>query len=141
MEAQKDVTDMGATMRLGAYPCKIKDGALASQIYGKSEISERHRHRWEVNNAYRQRLEAAGLVLGGLSPDANLVEMVELPQHPWFVGVQFHPEFQSRPLEPHPLFASFISAALRARDERKSSKTAESRHDSASGIEGAYPAQ
>ena len=115
MEHQRDVTDKGATMRLGAYPCQIKDGTLAYKIYGKSCISERHRHRFEVNNAYREQLEKAGLVLSGLSPDGQLVEMIEVKSHPWFVGVQFHPEFMSKPLAPHPLFVHFIGAALLAR--------------------------
>jgi len=99
-------------MRLGAYPCAIKPGTLAAQIYGKTKISERHRHRYEVNNEYRERLEAAGLVLCGLSPDGRLVEMVELPGHPHFVGCQFHPEFKSKPHQPHPLFTSFVRAAV-----------------------------
>ncbi|HQH28990.1 MAG TPA: gamma-glutamyl-gamma-aminobutyrate hydrolase family protein, partial [Oligoflexia bacterium] len=96
----------------------IKSGTLVERVYGAEMISERHRHRWEVNNVYRDRLEERGLVLAGTSPDGFLVEIVELPEHPWFVGVQFHPEFQSRPLKPHPLFVGFIGAALNARDER-----------------------
>jgi len=116
MEGQKGVSDKGATMRLGAYPCAIKKSSLAYEIYRSEKISERHRHRWEVNNAYRERLEAAGMVLSGLSPDSRLVEIIEIPDHSWFVGVQFHPEFGSRPLSPHPLFKSFIAAALKARD-------------------------
>ena len=116
MEEQKKVSNKGASMRLGAYPCTIKEGTLAHKIYGSTTISERHRHRWEVNNTYRERLEAAGLVLSGLSPDGALVEIVEVPDHLWFVGVQFHPEFLSRPLLPHPLFSSFITAAIRRRD-------------------------
>jgi CTP synthase len=116
MEEQKDVSDKGATMRLGAYPCEIKSNTLAHKVYGKTSISERHRHRWEVNNDYRDRLEEAGMALCGMSPNKSLVEMVEVPEHPWFMGVQFHPEFLSRPLSPHPLFVSFIKAALLARD-------------------------
>lgn len=119
MEAQKSVSDMGATMRLGAYPCEIKTGTLAERTYKTTRISERHRHRWEVSNKYRERLEREGLVLSGLSPDGRLVEIIELPEHPWFVGVQFHPEFQSRPLRPHPLFAGFIHAALSAREKER----------------------
>lgn len=115
MDNQKGVKDMGATMRLGAYPCTIRSGTLAEKIYGKTEISERHRHRWECNNSYRERLESQGLTLAGLSPDGNLVEMVEVADHPWFVGVQFHPEFKSRPLSPHPLFVHFVAAALKNR--------------------------
>jgi CTP synthase len=112
MTDQRGIEDKGATMRLGAYPCAIKPGTLAAQIYGKTKISERHRHRYEVNNEYRERLEAAGLVLCGLSPDGRLVEMVELPGHPHFVGCQFHPEFKSKPHLPHPLFTSFVRAAV-----------------------------
>ena len=116
MAEQKDVEDKGATMRLGAYPCEIRKGSKAHSIYGKSSISERHRHRWEVNNAYRDALEKAGLAMVGVAPDDSLVEMVELAEHPWFIAVQFHPEFNSRPLSPHPLFESYISAALKFRD-------------------------
>jgi CTP synthase len=114
METQKGVTDKGATMRLGAYPCVLAPGSLAASVYGATEISERHRHRYEVNNAYREQLEQGGLVLSGLSPDKHLVEMVELPQsrHPYFIGCQFHPEFKSRPHAPHPLFTRFVEAAL-----------------------------
>ena len=104
--------DMGGTMRLGAYDCTIKDGTKAHEIYGASDISERHRHRYEVNTAYMERLEAAGLRFSGMSPDGVLPEIVEWPDHPWFVAVQFHPELKSRPFEPHPLFVSFIDAAV-----------------------------
>jgi CTP synthase len=114
MPDQQSVTDLGGTMRLGAYDCKLVPETLAWKIYGASAISERHRHRYEFNNAYREPLTDAGLVLSGLSPDGRLVEMVELPkdQHPFFVGCQFHPEFRSRPTLPHPLFAAFIGAAV-----------------------------
>ena len=112
MPDQRGVEDKGATMRLGAYPCTIKPKSLAAQIYGASQISERHRHRYEVNNAYREQLEQGGLVLCGVSPDERLVEMVELPGHPHFVGCQFHPEFKSKPHLPHPLFTSFVRAAV-----------------------------
>ena len=105
-------SDKGGTMRLGAYPCRIKPGSLAQKAYGKQEISERHRHRFEFNNAYRTLLEEKGLCISGESPDKELVEIVELPNHPWFLGCQFHPEFKSRPMEPHPLFIGFIGAAL-----------------------------
>ena len=98
-------------MRLGAYPCALKEGTRAREIYGRAQISERHRHRYEVNNAFREELEKAGLVFSGLSPDAVLVEIIELKDHPWFIGVQFHPEFQSTPKTPHPLFSSFVAAA------------------------------
>lgn len=106
--------DLGGTMRLGAYEAKLSEGSKVSEIYGGAlEISERHRHRYEVNGAYKDRLEEGGLIFSGMSPDGLLPEIVERPDHPWFVGVQFHPELKSRPFEPHPLFASFISAALR----------------------------
>jgi CTP synthase len=103
--------DMGGTMRLGAYPALLKPGSRIAQIYGATEISERHRHRYEVNVAYRERLEAKGLSFAGTSPDGLLPETVEIPDHPWFIGVQYHPELKSRPFEPHPLFASFVAAA------------------------------
>ncbi|OEJ69386.1 CTP synthase [Magnetovibrio blakemorei] len=104
--------DLGGTMRLGAYDCVLKEGTKAYDIYGSTSISERHRHRYEVNTAYMERLEAAGLVFSGMSPDGVLPEIVEWPNHPWFVAVQFHPELKSRPFEPHPLFVSFIEAAV-----------------------------
>ena len=102
-------------MRLGSYPCVLTPGAKAAAAYGTSEISERHRHRYEVNNDFREALTGHGMLISGSSPDRRLVEMIELPQHPYFVGCQFHPEFKSRPQAPHPLFQSFIAAALRAR--------------------------
>ena len=104
--------DLGGTMRLGAYPALLKPGSRISEIYGDTEISERHRHRYEVNIDYAERLDAAGLCFAGMSPDNLLPETVELPDHPWFVGVQYHPELKSRPFDPHPLFASFIAAAV-----------------------------
>ncbi len=116
MESQKSISEKGGTMRLGAYPCVIKRETLASSIYGISDISERHRHRFEVNNSYREILESNGMVLCGLSPDGNLVEIMELEDHPWFVGCQFHPEFKSKPLSAHPLFRDFIRGALRYKD-------------------------
>lgn len=103
--------DMGGTMRLGAYPARLKEGSQIAEIYGTTNISERHRHRYEVNFAYRDRLEACGLLFSGVSPDGLLPETVEIPEHPWFIGVQYHPELKSRPFEPHPLFGSFIAAA------------------------------
>ena len=112
LDSQRLVTDLGGTMRLGAYPCEIREGTLARRIYGAATISERHRHRFEVNPAYHQVLEAHGLVISGRSPDGALVEMIELPSHPYFVACQFHPEFKSRPLAPHPLFSAFVAAAL-----------------------------
>jgi CTP synthase len=105
--------DLGGTMRLGAYPCVLRPGSLVREIYGMDEISERHRHRYEVNINYRRQLEDAGLLFSGLSPDGELPEIVENPDHPWFIGVQFHPELKSRPFEPHPLFSSFIEAAVK----------------------------
>ncbi|MFP6664906.1 MAG: CTP synthase [Deltaproteobacteria bacterium] len=112
MQEQKDVEHKGGTMRLGAYPCMLKAGSLAARTYGKRKISERHRHRYEFNNDYREQLTKAGLVFSGLSPDGELVEAIEIPDHPWFFASQFHPEFKSRPLDPHPLFKSFIRAAM-----------------------------
>jgi CTP synthase len=112
LPGQQDITDKGATMRLGAYPCRLKEGSLAGEVYGKTRINERHRHRYEFNNDYRQSVEAAGMVLSGISPDDKLVEIVELKDHPWFLGCQFHPEFKSRPTDPHPLFSRFVGAAL-----------------------------
>lgn len=115
MDQQQGIVRKGGTMRLGAYPCLLQEGSLAGQLYGKRMISERHRHRYEFNNAYRERLTADGMVFSGLSPDGKLVEIIELRNHPWFVGVQFHPEFKSRPFDCHPLFKGFIRAALRRR--------------------------
>ncbi|HEX8183665.1 MAG TPA: gamma-glutamyl-gamma-aminobutyrate hydrolase family protein, partial [Blastocatellia bacterium] len=113
------VEALGGTMRLGAYPCKLKEGSLARTIYGAPEISERHRHRYEFNPRYEDELGGHGLVFSGKSPDGKFIEIVELPDHPWFLGCQFHPEFKSKPLDPHPLFVSFVKAAYahRLRDE------------------------
>ena len=113
MESQQHVTDMGGTMRLGAYPCRLARGSRAAEVYGVPEVSERHRHRYEVSNRYRDLFVQHGMKLSGLSPDGQLVEIVELPAHPWFIGCQFHPELQSRPTRPHPLFAGFIAAAAK----------------------------
>ena len=111
---QRDLTsDKGGSMRLGAYPCKLEKGTLAYQAYGQEEISERHRHRYEFNNKYLETLKAAGLTISGYSPDGALVEIVEIKDHPWFLGCQFHPEFKSTPRKPHPLFTAFIGAALK----------------------------
>ncbi|MFP7754300.1 CTP synthase [Thermodesulfobacteriota bacterium B35] len=118
-EVRDENSDMGGTLRLGAYPCRLIPGTLAAAAYGCEEISERHRHRYEFNNEYRERLEEAGLVVSGTSPDETLVEIVELGDHPWFLGCQFHPEFKSKPMNPHPLFRDFIRAALKARQERQ----------------------
>ena len=109
---QRNTRNKGATMRLGAFPCTLLPGTMAAEAYGTTEISERHRHRYEFANEYREQLAEAGLVLSGTSPDKKLVEMVELKEHPYFVGCQFHPEFKSRPTAPHPLFARFVKAAL-----------------------------
>jgi len=116
MPDQRGIESKGGTMRLGAYPCKLVSGSRAAEIYGKSEISERHRHRFEFNNDYREQLAGLGLILSGTSPDERLVEIVELKDHPHFVGCQFHPEFKSRPHDPHPLFATFIRAAIARRE-------------------------
>jgi CTP synthase len=112
LEDQRTVESKGGTMRLGGYPCRLLPGSRAHAAYGKDEVRERHRHRYEFNPAYRERLEKAGLVVTGISPKGDLVEIVEMRDHPWFLGVQFHPEFQSRPLEPHPLFKAFVGACL-----------------------------
>jgi len=113
MRSQEGIQEMGGTMRLGAYPCRLRAGSRAAQVYGgATEVSERHRHRYEVSNAYRDVLAEYGMRCSGLSPDGSLVEMIELPDHPWFVGCQFHPELKSRPMRPHPLFAGFIGAAV-----------------------------
>ncbi len=113
LDSQREVTDKGGTMRLGAYPCRLRPGSKAAEIYGTPEVNERHRHRYEVSNRYRDTFVEHGMRLSGLSPDSSLVEMIELPSHPWFIGCQFHPELQSRPLRPHPLFAGFVAAAAR----------------------------
>ena len=126
MEDQDVKGDKGGSMRLGAYTCKLTPGSNAATAYGATMISERHRHRFELNNAYRDRLEAAGLCIAGVNPDQNLVEIIEIPSHPWFVGVQFHPEFKSKPRQPHPLFIDFIAAALKRRlspDEKAAKAT------------------
>jgi CTP synthase len=118
MESQHGVKDMGGTMRLGAYACRLARGSRAADIYGQPEISERHRHRYEVSNGFRELFVEKGMRLSGLSPDGSLVEMVELHDHPYFVACQFHPELKSRPTRPHPLFASFIAAAVNRRNGR-----------------------
>ncbi|MEZ4742854.1 MAG: CTP synthase [Bdellovibrionota bacterium] len=116
MEEQKDVEDKGGTMRLGAYPCRIETGSSAHKAYGKSQISERHRHRYEFNNEYREVFANNGVVFSGTSPDNKLVEIIELKEHPWFVGCQFHPELKSSPARAHPFFREFVSACLQARE-------------------------
>jgi len=115
-EIERRATDgeLGGTMRLGAYPAMLEEGSLVRETYGGArEISERHRHRYEVNIRYRAQLEEAGLRISGLSPDGVLPEIIEYPHHPWFIGVQFHPELKSKPLAPHPLFSGFIEAAVK----------------------------
>lgn len=111
MDDQKDIENKGGTMRLGAYPCMLKEGTLARKLYGKDEISERHRHRFEFNNNYREICEENGLIISGTSPDGRLVEIVEYTKHPYFIAGQFHPEFKSRPDRPQPLFAGLVEAA------------------------------
>jgi CTP synthase len=120
MEDQLAVAKRGATMRLGAWPCVLAPDTLARKAYGVEQISERHRHRYEFNNAYRERLAQAGLIASGTSPDGQIVEIVEMADHPWFVAVQFHPEFQSKPTKPHPLFRDFIAASLRRKEAGRS---------------------
>jgi CTP synthase len=120
MEDQRSKDKKGGTMRLGSYPCLLKKGSLAHKIYGRDEIEERHRHRYEVNNAYRDQLSQAGLIFSGLSPDSKLVEMIEIKDHPFFIGCQFHPEFLSRPLDPHPIFLAFVEASRKHKKSIKS---------------------
>jgi CTP synthase len=124
MSTQQGIQEMGGTMRLGAYPCRLRPGSRVAQVYNATEVSERHRHRYEVSNAYRDVLAEYGMRCSGLSPDGSLVEMIELPDHPWFIGCQFHPELKSRPMRPHPLFAGFIGAALAQRASRPAAATA-----------------
>jgi CTP synthase len=112
LQRRMDGGDLGGTMRLGAFPATLTRGSKVSQIYGATDISERHRHRYEVNTGYKDRLEQHGMRFSGMSPDGILPEIVEYADHPWFIGVQFHPELKSRPFEPHPLFSSFIGAAV-----------------------------
>jgi CTP synthase len=112
MDEQKDVLNLGGSMRLGAYKCKLKKHSKAHEIYGKDHISERHRHRFEFNNEYKEEFEKAGMICSGMNDESNLVEIIELKSHKWFVGVQFHPEYSSTVVNPHPLFISFIQAAI-----------------------------
>ena len=126
METQKGIKNLGGTMRLGAWPCVIRPGTLAERCYGETEISERHRHRYEVNNDYRERFAAVGVDFCGTSPDGRLVEIIELPDHPFFIAVQFHPELKSRPNRPHPLFREFVAAALAHQGAQRSAAEATS---------------
>jgi CTP synthase len=118
MADQKQVVAKGGTMRLGAYECSLKPGTLAARLYGRSLVSERHRHRYEVNNDYRARFEERGFVASGTNEQLGLVEILELEGHPWFLGCQYHPEFQSKPFSPHPLFAGFVRAAIEHRAQK-----------------------
>jgi CTP synthase len=118
MEEQKKIMNMGGTMRLGAFPCELKKDSLSRKGYGMDSISERHRHRYEFNNNYREAFEKAGMLLTGKSPNGLLVEIVELINHPWFVAVQFHPEFKSRPIAPHPLFRDFVGASVKCNSKK-----------------------
>ena len=119
VEERDESSDLGGTMRLGAYENKLKEGSRISEIYGKTDISERHRHRYEFNNHYRDILQKNGMLLSGHSMDETLVEIVEIPGHPWFLGCQFHPEFKSRPMDPQPLFRDFIAASLKSKMAKK----------------------
>jgi CTP synthase len=119
MDSQVGILNKGGTMRLGAYDCRIEAGSMASKVYGRSKtVHERHRHRYEMNNQYRARLQKAGLRMSGINPDHDLVEMIEVPEHPWFVATQFHPEYSSTVANPHPLFVSFLNASLLNRSHR-----------------------
>jgi CTP synthase len=123
MEEQKKIKMMGGTMRLGAYPCEIKEGSLAHQIYGTTSITERHRHRFEFNNDYLEQYEAAGMLASGKNNDTGLVEIIELPNHPFFIGVQYHPELKSTVESPAPLFVGFIDAAKKYNEQKSNMKS------------------
>jgi CTP synthase len=120
----RGVEELGGTMRLGAWPCKIEPGTLAYKVYGQAEISERHRHRYEFNREYEEPMVAGGLCISGSTPDGTYVEMIEIPGHPFFIGCQFHPEFKSKPLEPHPLFKAFVGASYEHGQKKKEQKDA-----------------
>ncbi|SFC61442.1 CTP synthase [Flagellimonas taeanensis] len=124
MEEQKSITDMGGTMRLGAWDCHLKENSLVEKVYGSTDIAERHRHRYEFNNAYKQQMEEAGLVASGFNPKTGLVEVVEIPSHPWFIGVQYHPEYKSTVANPHPLFVGFVKAVLAQKQKQKNASLA-----------------
>jgi CTP synthase len=119
MEEQKKIMNKGGTMRLGVYPCRIAKGTLVHEIYQRDDVSERHRHRYEFNNEYLKEYEAAGMIPAGINPRQNLVEIIELKNHPWFIGVQFHPEYRSTVDSPHPLFVGFIGAAIKHKQLRQ----------------------
>jgi CTP synthase len=127
LDEQYDITNLGGTMRLGSYPCSLMPGSRAHQAYGDLLVHERHRHRYEFNNQYRQQFAAHGMIVSGASPDGKLVEVIELREHPWFVAVQCHPEFKSKPTKAHPLFRGFIQAALARREGKKNIEAARSR--------------
>ncbi len=129
MADQEGVTDLGGTMRLGAYPCVIEKGTKSELAYQQTNVSERHRHRYELNNSYREMLIEKGLVMSGLSPDKRLVEIVEIKDHPWFVGVQYHPELKSRPIKPHPLFRDFVKAAVVYKEGKSDSLQANDKNE------------
>jgi CTP synthase len=129
LEDQKKIVDMGGTMRLGSYPCHLTKGSRVADIYGVAVVSERHRHRYEFNNKYRALFEKRGMTMAGICRDRDLIEIMEIAEHPWFVGVQFHPEFQSKPMAPHPLFTSFVKACL---DHRKTAHSRKSESAKAS---------
>jgi CTP synthase len=112
MEDQEKIDTMGGTMRLGSYNCRLESNTRARDLYNTEKVRERHRHRYEFNNLYLERFEEAGMIFSGINPELGLVEIIELKEHPWFIGVQFHPEFRSRPVRPHPLFGGFVKAAL-----------------------------
>jgi CTP synthase len=118
LDEQRNITDKGGTMRLGSQPATLGDSSRAREAYGKERISERHRHRYEFNNVYRQQFAAHGFAFTATSPDGKLIEIIELPDHPWFLAVQFHPEFKSKPTAAHPLFAGFVGAAIERRTQR-----------------------
>ena len=118
VQRRNDLSDKGATMRLGAYSCRIEEKTLAFEAYQQTEISERHRHRYEFNNEFMDQLKENGMVISGTSPSGELVEIIEVNDHPWFLGCQFHPEFKSRPMTPHPLFREFIKASLKKSESR-----------------------
>ena len=122
MEEQKKITMKGGTMRLGSYPCSLKEGSLAHKIYGTQQITERHRHRFEFNNKYLERFEQHGMIASGVNPQTGLVEIIELPNHPFFIGVQYHPELKSTVENPHPLFVHFVGAAKRLNEAKTSMK-------------------
>jgi CTP synthase len=125
MEEQKTITNKGGTMRLGAWDCELKEGSLVKKVYhGKKDISERHRHRYEFNNDYKEQFEKAGLVASGINKETNLVEIIELPDHPWFIGVQYHPEYRSTVASPHPLFVGFIKAVLNYKKQQSNASLA-----------------